>query len=948
MLRTGIRALDKLKLTGKSVMKKLAFGLLILGTISAFTVPNQVCSQQPTLHTEIEGISEYRLENGVQLLLFPDNSKPTVTVNMTVLVGSRNEGYGETGMAHLLEHMLFKGTPTHKDIPKLLKDRGAIDMNGTTWVDRTNYYETLPASDDNLEFAIRFEADRLVNSLIDANELAREMTVVRNEFEMGENSPFGILRQRMMAVAYEWHNYGKSTIGNRSDIERVPVVNLRKFYERFYQPDNISLVIAGKFDAEKALDWVQEYFGVLEAPKDRGDGTWTEEPAQDGERNVVLRRVGDVPVAGVIYHIPAAAHPEFAATEVLGNILGQEPGGRLYKALVEPGLFSSISAGGMATHDPGTMIAMGQVSEDTKPEVALAALLKALENLGEFSDEEVQRSIQDLLKSREDLLADSQALAIELSEWTAYGDWRLFFLHRDRLEKVTPSDVAAVAAKYLRRDNRTTGLFIPVEEVERIAVPSTPSIDAMVADYKGRASMAEGEEFDPTPENIAAKMSSGELDCGIKYSVLPRKTRGETVVLKMALRFGNDQSLAGMATACEMLSTVMMHGAGDMDYQQLKDYLDANRISLKLASEPGVLDVTIETRREYLDEAIDVLGKVLRQPLMPEDQFEISRREMIANLKNGISDPQMLAINRFQRELNPQPSDDIRYIPTIEESIQRAGSLTLDEIKQVHQQFLGASNGELAIAGDFDARQTLEQLDGVLSGWKSSEPYHRIENVANTDVAGQRIIIETPDKANALFVAGLSDKFRDDDPDYEAMVLANYIMGGGGLSSRLANRVRQQDGLSYGVGSNFRADDMDPVAMFVIFAISAPDNTEKVVNAVQEEVQRFLDSGVTGEELTAARDSYLETIQGNRADNGNLASLLRSQLQSSRNMDFVSARENRYRNLTKDQVDAAMRRIVDPQRLVVVTAGDFAKVKSRSAESDNDAPKSDDESDKGK
>ncbi len=909
-------------------------------------VASIVCAQQPTLRTEIEGISEYLLENGVQLLLFPDNSRPTVTVNMTVLVGSRNEGYGETGMAHLLEHMLFKGTPTHKDIPKLLKDRGAIDMNGTTWVDRTNYYETLPASDDNLEFAIRLEADRLVNSLIDANELATEMTVVRNEFEMGENSPFGILNQRMMAVAYEWHNYGKSTIGNRSDIERVPVVNLRKFYERFYQPDNISLVIAGKFDSEKALVWVQEYFGTLEAPKDRRDGTWTEEPAQDGERNVILRRVGDVPVAGVIYHIPAAAHPEFAATEVLGNILGQEPGGRLHKALVEPGLFSSISAGGMATHDPGTMIAMGQVSENTEPDAALSALLQTIENLGAFTDEEVQRSIQELLKSREDLLADSQALAIELSEWTAYGDWRLFFLHRDRLEIVNAADVATVAAKYLRRDNRTTGLFIPVEKVERIAIPGTPSVDAMVADYKGRARIAEGEEFLPTPENIAAKMSSGELECGIRYSVLPRKTRGETVVLDLALRFGSEVSLAGRASACEMLSTVMMHGADDMNYQQLKDYLDANRISLSLSSSPGLLEVNIETRREYLDEAIDVLGKVLRQPLMPEDQFEIARREMIANLKNGISDPQMLAINRFQRELDPQPVDNIRYIPTIEESIQRAESLSLDEIKSLHQQFLGASNGELAIVGDFDVKQALAQLDNVLSGWTSTESYGRIESSANTDVPGQRIDIETPDKANALYVAGLSEKFRDDDPDYEAMVLANYILGGGGLSSRLANRVRQQEGLSYGVGSNFRADDMDPEGVFLIFAISAPENTEKVVSAVQEEVLRFLDSGVTGEEVMAARNSYLETIQGNRADDGNLASLLRSQLQTNRNMDFVSAREDRYRGLTKDQVDAAMRRIVDPKRLVIVTAGDFAKVKSSANQADNGLPGSDEKSDK--
>ena len=174
----------------------------------------------------VEGITEYKLANGLRVLLFPDPTRPKVTVNLTVMVGSRHEGYGETGMAHLLEHMVFKGTPTHPDIPGAMKERGA-NFNGTTWVDRTNYFETLPASEQNLEFALALEADRLVNSTIKAEDLATEFSVVRNEFERGESSPQRVLLQRMMSVAYEWHNYGKSTIGNRTDIERVPVDSLR-------------------------------------------------------------------------------------------------------------------------------------------------------------------------------------------------------------------------------------------------------------------------------------------------------------------------------------------------------------------------------------------------------------------------------------------------------------------------------------------------------------------------------------------------------------------------------------------------------------------------------------------------------------------------------------------------------------------------------------------------
>ncbi len=277
--------------------------------------------------TTIEGISEYQLENGLQVLLLPDASKPSVTVNMTVLVGSRNEGYGEAGMAHLLEHMLFKGTPNFsgpKEIPNALHKRGA-EYNASTDVDRTNFHETLPASDANLEFAIRLEADRLINSYVHAADLKSEMTVVRNEFEAGENSPVAILVQRMISAAYDWHNYGKSTIGNKSDIERVPIAKLQEFYHRHYQPENTVLTIAGKFQPKTALTEIVKYFGAIPRSDFKPDHTYTEEPAQDGQRIVRLKRVGNVAVVGAAYHVPAAAQADFTACEVLEGILSDDP-----------------------------------------------------------------------------------------------------------------------------------------------------------------------------------------------------------------------------------------------------------------------------------------------------------------------------------------------------------------------------------------------------------------------------------------------------------------------------------------------------------------------------------------------------------------------------------------------------------------------------------------------
>src|ERR1700749_842802 len=240
---------------------------------------------------KIEGVTEYRLPNGLQVLLYPDESSSTVSVNVTYKVGSRHESYGETGMAHLLEHMNFKGTPTHTKIMDELSARGG-QANATTSWDRTWYYETLPATSSNLEWALGMEADRMTHSFIAKNDLDTEMTVVRNEFENGENNPARVLHERVLETAYLWHNYGHPTIGARADIEGVPIERLQKFYHTYYQPDNAALIVTGKFDPKATLAFIEKVFGTIPKPTLILANLYTAEPAQDGMREVTLRRSG--------------------------------------------------------------------------------------------------------------------------------------------------------------------------------------------------------------------------------------------------------------------------------------------------------------------------------------------------------------------------------------------------------------------------------------------------------------------------------------------------------------------------------------------------------------------------------------------------------------------------------------------------------------------------------
>jgi zinc protease len=906
-----------------SMSKGLFAGVLI--ALSAFIGFSLHGAEAPKVMkiTTIEGISEYRLNNGMKVLLFPDPSKPTVTVNLTVFVGSRHEGYGEAGMAHLLEHMLFKGTPDHPSVPKALQARGA-EFNGTTSLDRTNYFETLPASDDNLEFAIRLEADRLVNSFIKSEDLASEMTVVRNEFERGENNPHMILAQRMMSAAFNWHNYGQSTIGNRADIERVPVENLREFYKKYYQPDNVMLVVAGRFDEAKTLKLVDKYFGTLPKPGRILPKTYTEEPAQDGERTVTLRRVGEVSVVGAVYHIPSGGHPDFAAIDVLESVLTMTPSGRLYKALVEQKKATSVSGAAYALHDPGIMRFMAEVATGNSPEAILDGLLDTLQSVVDqgVKDEEVDRAKQRLLKQREHQASDSQQSAIDLTEWAAQGDWRLYFLYRDRVEQVTTKDVNRVARAYLQPSNRTVGIYYPTKEAQRTAVPATPNLSDMIGDYRGRSDASIGEAFDVNPSKIEARTKRLSID-GLKVALLPKKTRGNTVVVRLNLWYGDEKSLFGQAKAATFLPFLMTKGTKQLTRQQLQDQLDKNLATLGTAGSAGEATFAIQTKRDNLIAVIDLLRQVLREPVFPSTELEILKQGHRASLEKSMSQPDQLALKAIRRALNPYPAGDVRYHPTFEEDLRLADEVDVIAIKKLYGDFLGAQAGQLAIVGDFDEEATMQAVTAMLNGWKAKQPYEHITRAANADVKSDVIRIVTPDKANAFYFSGTVLPLRDDNPDYPALIIANYIYGAGALSSRLGDRIRQKEGLSYGVGSSLVASSLDTRATFTTHAIYNPANLQKIVDGIQEELDKFMTRGVTQKELDDARQGFLQGQEVARTEDSELAKILESTLAADRTMEFYAKLEQRITELTPEQVRDTFRKYIDPKKILTAVAGDW-------------------------
>ena len=887
---------------------------------------------EPKKIVTVEGITEYQLDNGLKVLLIPDDSKPTITLNLTILVGSRHEGYGEAGMAHLLEHMLFKGTPLHPDSDKIFRDRGA-SANGTTWYDRTNYYETVPATADNLEFFIRFEADRLVNCFVRREDLFSEMTVVRNEFEQGENSPANLLNNRLMSTAYEWHNYGKTTIGNRSDIERVPIQNLQDFYHRHYQPDNAVFALGGKFDEAEALKLIQKYFGAIPKPQRKLDATYTEEPPQDGERLVTLRRIGDVGLVEAVYHIPSGSHEDMAALDLLSDVLSETPSGRLYKALVEPKKASRAIASVFNLHDPGVFDISLTVRKENSLDEARDICFKTIQEVIDkgVTAEELQRVKQNFINNRRAASQNTQRLTISLSDWIAMGDWRLYFLYRDRVEKVTAADLQRVAAKYLVASNRTLGYFIPSDKPDLVTIPQVPSVQSLVTDYKGRPPVAAVAEFDYSYANVEARTTRTKFG-GVKAALLPKPTRDQRVELSLTLRFGNADNLKPLREASSFLPSLMMRGTKQLSFQQLRDEMtkldveiDASGRSRGRSGTPGSATFTLRARRDSFAPALGLLKQILREPALEAGELEIMKQPRIANLEQARTDPRSLASNLLSRTLNPYPSDDVRADSTFEEEIAQTKAVNIEQVRELYRDFLGSAAGELTVIGDFDLSEAQKQLADILADWKPAKPYARIEQKAFLNVPGARHAIPTPDKASAQYDSGFTIALSDRDPDHAALILGNFVLGGGDLASRLGERVRSREGLSYGVFSMYSGGVEDQTGRFMITAICNPANIGKVESAIREEFDRLLKDGIPAQEFELARQGILQARKRQQNDDGYIASRLQRTLRVDGTLAYDASIDEKFAKITADEVLAALKKHFDPKRLVVVVAGDFAK-----------------------
>ena len=704
--------------------------------------------------------------------------------------------------------------------------------------------------------------------------------------------------------------------------------------------------------------------GRIPRPTRQLDQTYTVEPAQDGMRYVELRRVGEGQELIMAYHTPAAAHPDSAALQVLAGVMSGGGGGgrggrggggggagtgRLTKALVENKKAESASLRVRPLHDPGLMEVSATLNKDQSIDEVKKIILETLKGIiaEPPTKDEVDRVKTRLARGMEQQLTDAQQIGLGMTTPISQGDWRLMFLEHDRIQKVTPEDLVRVAKAYIKDSNLTVGVFIPDAAPDRTVVPEAPSLTPVFANYKSSIAVSRAEEFDPTPANIEKRLKRSQLANGMKVVMLPKKMAGGTVTVAIELHFGDARSLAGKNAAAQLAGGLLMSGIKDKNRQQIQDEMEKLNARITVSGGGGGggfggrgggggrggaggggglsgASATITVKPENLEPAMRLAVEMLRAPAYPETEFDRMKSQRVRGLENVPSQPEQLSAQELQRHLSPFAKGDPQYQPTREEQLAELKAVTLADVKKFHDDFYGASHGEFIVVGDVDQAAVKKLAADLLGSWNTPAPYARLTSPYKKVEAINKKI-ETPDKENAQFEAGMRLKLSEKDADYPAMVLANYMFGGS-ITARMPNRIRNREGLSYGASSRFTAPTDGDAALFSATVSCNPVNMPKVEASFIDELKKTLKEGFTASEVAEAKKAYADARKVARSQESALVGLIASHEQLGRTMLYDEQMDSKIQSLSVDQINAAYRKYMDPAAVTIVKAGDFKKV----------------------
>jgi len=857
-------------------------------------------------------VFEATLENGLDVLIQEVHTAPVVSFMVWYRVGSRNETAGATGVSHLLEHMMFKGTPTYGkgEISRLLQKEGA-SFNAGTSLDYTNYFEVLAS--DRLELAMKIESDRMVNAIIPEEEHRLEMTVVRSELERNEDNPHRALYLETFAQAFKAHPYHWPTIGWRTDVEQIRTEQIRSHYKTYYVPNNATVVVVGDIAKEKAMAMVKQYFGSIPRGPEPPQVT-TVEPPQVGERRFKIRKPGDTRYLMASYRNAALTDPDTYALDVLGMILGHGKTSRLYQALVEGKLATDVDASNETGRDPFLLVMQATIA----PEMALDRVEQAL-------DKEIERlkrepvTAQELARAKKQVEAsfiyakDSiRSLAQQLGYFNTVASYTYLDTYVERIRAITAADVQRIAAKYLVEDQRTVGWYDPIAAAGQAggAGGAAPGGNAGSAGGAGQPSKfvehyrATEVEASATPKSLPQRFA---LSNGLTL-IVRRNAANPTIALQGLVKAGGIFDPSGKCGLGTFTASMLDRGTKKRNALEIATAIEDAGAHLHFDGGAETVSISANMLSADLPTMLDVLADALRNPAFPEDQVENVRTEMIGDFRISEQSTASVAARRSNQLLYPV-GHPYNLHPGGTDSTLRA--ITRADLVAFHARHYGPERTILVLVGDVDPERARALVEKAFGGWKAAEnpPPFTVPAAPPPD-STLRKVVQMPGKSQTDVVYAVPGLARTA-PDFDETMMMNYILGGGSLSSRLMVSLRDEQGLVYGVYSNLSSGiGAGPIQ---IRAGTNPANTDRAVESILAQVKRMAEEGPTDQEIEDAK-GYLTGVFPVRLEaNSGVAGQLLSAEVYGLGLDYIERYASIVRGITRERVATAAKKYLRPE-----------------------------------
>jgi zinc protease len=882
----------------------------------------------------VGGISEYTLDgNGLTVLLMPEHSSPTLTFMVTYRVGSKNEVTGTTGATHLLEHLMFKGTEKFlrskgTGVDQLLEKTGAI-YNATTWLDRTNYYQNLGS--EHLPMVVEMEADRMRNLLLLESDRAPEMTVVRNEFERGENNPFQALIKEIFQAGFVAHPYHHSTIGWRSDIEKVSIEKLREFYDTFYWPNNATVSVIGDFQTPAALGLIKKFYGAIPKSPKPIPQLYTEEPEQTGARRVTVKRSGQLGVVAVGHKMPAATHPDYAAYAVLSSILTDGKNSRLYKAITDKNLSTGVQNFSGFNHDTTMHIVFAPLAPGAKHEEVEKIVVDEIERLKKdgVTAAEVSAAVAKSLADSTFQRDGSFAIAGNLNECIAAGDWSLFYSIDEAAKKVTAADVQRVANQYMNIDQSTTGWFVPTTPggasgpKKPAAKPAlsdgpyyyrTPGVDFASVD----APLARGDADTAAPAVAGAKIAPNAVRtriAGLDVIAYPTGAK-DIVTIRASLPAGDAFAGEGNPAIPTLTGMLLDQGTTKQDKFAIAEKLESVGATISFSVDTQVVTVNAKSLKKDAALVIGLIAEQLRTPALSAAEFEKAKKQYAGSLKRRTENTDFRAADAFTRAVYPlgHPNRD----PAPDDMLAAIESAKLEDVVAFHKKYYGPDHLTLVVVGDLDLPLIQKELGTAFAGWTGGAALIRPAKATMTDAAKDQNVFMA-DKTSVSIVLGQASGLKYNDPDYQALRVGTAILGSG-FTGRLMANVRDKEGLTYGIGSSLAKDTFSD-GEWKITATFAPALLDKGIESTKRQLKSWYEAGATADEVERRKSNLVGSFKVGLATTDGLAGAMLSAVHRGYDLNWLDEYPAKINALTTEQVNGAIKKYLKPENMYLIKAG---------------------------